>query len=147
MIGVSLILIVNCAFGALVIFNIYTNGLETLFSDSLFYFSTFALLLVLFVPAYKNVQQIRYLRMTGDIIEINRIHLLGYGALPYFPSKVAEIETQNISDIRSGKWIKDFVTITFLKAGKEIQIKTFLKNQELIRLTSVSSGLGRGSGL
>ena len=122
-------------------FNVYTNGYETLFSGSLFYFSTFALLLVLFVPAYKNVQQIRYLRMTGDVIEINRIHLLSHGALPYFPSKETEIETQNISDIRSGKWIKEFVTITFLKAGKEIQIKTFLKNQELKQLTSVLSGL------
>jgi hypothetical protein len=133
-----MVFIINCALGAWVIFKVYTSGLETLFSDSLIYFIAFAFLLILFVPAYKNVQHVRYLRMTGDVIEVNRIHLLGYGALPYFPSKETEIETQNISDIKSGKWIKDFVTITFLKAGKETKIKTFLKNQELKRLTSGS---------
>lgn len=140
MVIISMVLIINCALGAWVIFKVYTSGFETLFSDTLIYFSAFAFLLILFVPAYKNVQQIRFLRMDSNVIEVNRINLLGYGTLPYFPTKETEFKSENISEIKPGKWIKDFVTITFLKAGKEIQIKTFLKNQELIRLTIVSNG-------
>ncbi len=139
MIGVSLILIINCALGALVIFNVYTSGFESLFSDSLFYFSAFAFLLVLFIPAYKNVQQIRYLRLNGDFIEANRIHLLGYGSLPYLLSKETEFTFEDIHKIESGKWFKDFTTITFKKAESEIVLKTFLKNKELGRLTSKSN--------
>ena len=147
MVAISMVLVINCVLGVWVIFKVYTSGFETLFSDSLIYLSAFAFLLVLFVPAYKNVQKIRYLRMKGTVIEVNRINLIGYGNLPYFPTKETEFNSQDISEIKSGKWIKDFVTITFSKTEKKFELKTFLKNQELIRLTSVSSGLERSPNL
>ena len=84
--------------------------------------------------------------MKGTVIEVNRINLIGYGNLPYFPTK-REFNSQDISEIKSGKWIKDFVTITFSKTEKKFELKTFLKNQNSYKLTSVSSGLERSPNL
>jgi len=120
-------------------FKAYSFGFMTLITDSIYLLLITVLITCLLFPAYNIFQSMRYLKIIGSRIEVNRIYLLSFGTLPYFPCKETEFSIQEILTIESGRFYNNLVTITYKNVDKEIKLKAFLKNHGFERLTSVSS--------
>lgn len=131
---VSFILLVNCFLGALLIYRIYNFGIETLFTESLIFFSAFALLIIAFFPFYKSLNSLRYISLKNDKIEVSKINMLGYGAPQSFPMKEKEYELHQLARISLGKFLNNFVEIRFSNEQKTETVKCFLKPKGLEQL-------------